>query len=424
MLGHLMKIIWNQRRANVWLFLELLAVICLLWALLDSFLVDEYTRRQPLGMDIERVYRIHLDHLPEDSPAFVPDSSRTWTEGEDMLRLLELLERMPEVEATCVSVCGCPYTYNAWWSLLVRAEADTNDEGSGVIRMREVSADYFDVFRIKDKSGRPLWEAMEGHPGSLVISEELEEILFGEESAVGKRLKWGGIADSKPVEVAAVSAPMRDNLYKKSEPCGFLVRRTDQEVVNSADEHRVSQMECLVRLRDGLGEDELSRLLGSMQESATSGNLYISSLTPLPEMRDLMLKDQVDNHKKRLVLISFMMLNIFFGVVGTFWLRTQSRKSEIGLRMALGASRRGLRTSLFAEGLSLLALTVPLAALFFVNVLALDWPDTYRLPYTGWRFALTFGGAYLLMSAMICGGIWFPANKISRLDPVDALRDE
>ena len=92
--------------------------------------------------------------------------------------------------------------------------------------------------------------------------------------------------------------------------------------------------------------------------------------------------------------------------------------------MALGASRRTQKSFLFTEGLLLLALTLPIALAFLVNALALDWPDTARLPYTGWRFLLTFGGAYFLMGAMICLGIWFPARKVERMDPAEALRYE
>lgn len=310
MIRHLMIMIWNQRRSNVWLFLELALVVCLLWGLLDSFLVDEYTYRRPLGMDIERVYRINLGRVAESSPAFLPDSLREQTEGEDLLRLLELVERVPEVEATCVSVCGCPFLSRNWWSSLMRAEADSTDAGSGVIRMREVSSAYFDVFRMTDKQGRPLREAMEENAGPLVISEELEAILFDEESAVGRSLRWS-MDDLRIMPVAAVSASMRDNPYKASEACAFIVRRTGQEVMKSANDHQVLQMECLVRLREEMESDRLDRLFGQMQEQATAGNLYISSLTPLTEMRTEALKSRMDNHKKKLALISFMMLNIF-----------------------------------------------------------------------------------------------------------------
>lgn len=423
MIRHLMIIIWNQRKGNVWLFLELVLVVCLLWGLLDSFLVDEYTYHRPLGMDIERVYRINLGRVAESSPALGTDSLRGQTEGEDLLRLLELVERMPEVEATCVSVCGCPYLSRNWWSALVREGADSTDAGSGVIRMREVSSGYFDVFRMKDKQGRPLREAMEEHAGLLVISEELEAILFGEESAVGQKLKWS-VDDLRIMPVAAVSAPMRDNQYKASEACAFIVRRTGQEVVKCANDHQALQLECMVRLREDMDDDRLDHLFGQMQEQATAGNLYISSLTPLTDMRTEALKSRVDNHKKKLALISFMMLNIFFGIVGTFWLRTQSRRGEIGLRMALGASRRTLKGFLFIEGLLVLALTLPFALAFLTNALVLDWPDTARLPYSWWRFLLTFVSTYILMATMIYVGIWFPAHKVERMDPAEALHYE
>ena len=59
MIRHLMIMIWNQRRSNVWLFLELALVVCLLWGLLDSFLVDEYTYRRPLDRKSTRLNSSH-----------------------------------------------------------------------------------------------------------------------------------------------------------------------------------------------------------------------------------------------------------------------------------------------------------------------------------------------------------------------------
>ena len=52
MIKHILKLIWNQRRANVWLFLEILLVTAILWVMLDALLVDTYTYHQPTGFDI------------------------------------------------------------------------------------------------------------------------------------------------------------------------------------------------------------------------------------------------------------------------------------------------------------------------------------------------------------------------------------
>ena len=113
----------------MWLFLELALVVCLLWGLLDSFLVDEYTLPSALGHG----YRTGVSDQPGkgcgELSGFPSGLLREQTEGEDLLRLLELVERVPEVEATCVSVCGCPFLSRNWWSSLMRAEADSTDAG-------------------------------------------------------------------------------------------------------------------------------------------------------------------------------------------------------------------------------------------------------------------------------------------------------
>ena len=44
--------IWNKRRSNGWLFVELLLVFCLLWYIVDFFFVLEYNRALPSCRDI------------------------------------------------------------------------------------------------------------------------------------------------------------------------------------------------------------------------------------------------------------------------------------------------------------------------------------------------------------------------------------
>ena len=85
-----------------------------------------------------------------------------------------------------------------------------------------------------------------------------------------------------------------------------------------------------------------------------------------------------------------MLVNVFFGIVGTFWLRTQYRRGEMGLRSALGASRGTLKCFLNVEGLFLLIFTIPVVLVFIFNMLYFDLPDTDRLAYTWWRFSCHF----------------------------------
>ena len=53
MLKHILKLIWTQRRNNVWVFIELLLVFVLLWRSLDSLLMQGITAFQPEGISVE-----------------------------------------------------------------------------------------------------------------------------------------------------------------------------------------------------------------------------------------------------------------------------------------------------------------------------------------------------------------------------------
>ena len=50
--------------------------------------------------------------------------------------------------------------------------------------------------------------------------------------------------------------------------------------------------------------------------------------------------------------MGFLLLNIFLGLLGTFWFRTQQRRSEIALHKVHGASDMSIFTRLISEGLA------------------------------------------------------------------------
>ena len=154
MIKHILKIIWNQRRSNGWIFAELLVVVSILWVMTDSLLVDKYTYYSPLGFDIEDTYKVQLGILAPGTPGYLDDSLLTTRQGEDVLRLAGLLRQAPEVEEVSISHVGCVYTENRSWSQLYRADADTFIKAN--FRQSTVSPEYFTVLRMKDTEGNLL----------------------------------------------------------------------------------------------------------------------------------------------------------------------------------------------------------------------------------------------------------------------------
>jgi putative ABC transport system permease protein len=101
---------------------------------------------------------------------------------------------------------------------------------------------------------------------------------------------------------------------------------------------------------------------------------------------------------------------------------TVSRQTqEIGIRMALGASRGNVVAMVMRMGLTLMGagLAVGLAASFAVNrVLTTElWGVTVRDP-------LTYIAVSLVVLAAGAAACWFPARRATRVDPLVALRFE
>ena len=423
MLRHIFKIIYNQRKLNIFIFLELLLASCLLWAISDSLLVDVYTQKQPMGVDIESVYSFHLSIADE---AAVSDSSGYRNAAEDFLHLVENIRQCPEVEAASVSLYAVPYTWTSNWSYLIAASDTTTP--SDLCQMFYVMPEYFQVLHIQTPEGRPVYDEAVRNPGEFILSQTLAEKLFPGVSAVGREAKYGNFGGESeiPRKIASVTAPRRKTDFERAEPVYYVLWRSDKEFLDRCENNSFlpTSFDFLIRMRPNFQPSAMADFLQKNSARLSVGDVYVSSYTSIDDYKTDMLKGRMDNQKKKTALVVFMLVNIFFGIIGTFWLRTQSRRAEIGLRAALGASKQSLQLQLYLEGLVLLALTIPLTLIFIGNMLLADLPDTYRLDYTWWRFVFPVIGSYVLLSAMILVGISFPARKIARMNPAETLHYE
>ena len=423
MLRHIFTIIYNQRKQNIFIFLELLLVACLLWAISDSLCVDIYTEKQPMGVDVESVYELHLSVANE---AALEDSSGYRRVAEDFLKLVDNVRQCPEVEAASVSISAIPYTWSSNWSYLIAASDTTTP--SDLCQMFYVMPEYFQVLHIQTPEGRPVYDEAVRNPGEFILSQTLAEKLFPGVSAVGREAKYGNFGGESeiPRKIASVTAPRRKTDFERAEPVYYVLWRSEKDVLDLCENASLlpTSFDFLIRMRPNFQPSAMADFLQKNSARLSVGDVYVSSYTSIDDYKTDMLKGRMDNQKKKTALVVFMLVNIFFGIIGTFWLRTQSRRAEIGLRAALGASKQSLQLQLYLEGLVLLALTLPLTLIFIGNILLADLPDTYRLDYTWWRFVFPVIGSYILLSAMILVGISFPARKIARMNPAETLHYE
>ena len=119
----------------------------------------------------------------------------------------------------------------------------------------------------------------------------------------------------------------------------------------------------------------------------------------------------------------FLLVNIFLGIIGTFWYRTQQRRSELGLRIALGSSLPGLNALLIGEGVLLLSLAAVPAWIVCYHIGSADLTDAWQMEWGAARFIPGAVITLLLMVAMIVAGIWYPARQAMKIQPAEALHE-
>jgi putative ABC transport system permease protein len=113
------------------------------------------------------------------------------------------------------------------------------------------------------------------------------------------------------------------------------------------------------------------------------------------------------------------------GVVNIMLVSVAERTREIGLRKALGATRRSILIQFFLEGLTLTAISgaIGVAAAYVVTKLFGLMPpiDGFELPHIYPATAVLAMGS--LAAAGIVAGL-YPAQRAALLTPVEALRQE
>ena len=424
MMNSILTQIKNERRSNLFLWVELLLVFVVLWYIVDVLYVTARIYLMPLGFNIENTYLLSMERLTPKSAAFQSDQMVE----DDMKNLTEIVDRLmhrPDVEAACISQNSIPY----------------NDGSNGfafrldTVRIdclkRWITPDYFRVFRYQNIDGsgsESLAKALaKGFVASVDVADRYPEAPVHGAALRGQmaRLHDKGKGEDMPdVPIAALSKPVR---YDDFSPSGtfkgtYLATELTEKDLIWLD--NVKYVQVNVRVREGQDVGFADRLMDDADHLYQIGNVYIQGVIPMSQIRDSYLMDDMNELRTSLCILFFLLLNIFLGIIGTFWFRTQHRRSEVALRMALGSTKQGIFIRLICEGLLLLTLAVIPGLIIALNLGHAEIVEVGRLPFDGARFIIGTLLTFLLMALMILLGIWFPARQAMKIQPAEALHED
>ncbi|MGM9797796.1 MAG: FtsX-like permease family protein [Parabacteroides sp.] len=414
MLQHIFTLIWNQRRQNAWIAAELFLVSILLWYLVDWLYVMGSVYYSPMGFDIDHVYEVRMAELSKNSPAYregEPEDAEA--RANYCEQVLNRLRSYPGVEVAAAMTGNlCPYNFSSM-NMNFRVDTCVYNSSYGA-----VTPGYFSLFGIQSNacSAASLDEALR-EPNAAIVTTS-PEVPIPDRELLGQTLYQLDVKDSVRHRIVGVTPQIRRTVYDISFPQVYLPFDWEK--------FHIELIFC-VRVRPEADSPEFAgRLFRELKESLHVGNRYLARVVPLYESRDQMLKANGTGNQVRtqLALAGFLLVNIFLGIIGTFWFRTAYRRGEMGLRMAMGSSRRSLYWLQIGEALGLVLIAfLPTLPITF-NITIAELIEVHAMPISRFRFFLCEGITLLLLWGMAFAGAWYPSRQSTHLAPAEALRYE
>jgi putative ABC transport system permease protein len=316
----------------------------------------------------------------------------------DYEELMEL-EILPEIEsiAPTVTKSGANVKY------------DRESESYSVIGTNDR---YFSLMKTEIESGREIVEAdVEFRNQVAVIGSEVAETLFGKVDPVGQEINIDGIVFT----IVGKLAPKGSSIGGTSPDSAVIV-----PIVTAIRTFKLGQIRTAYL--EAPEVDQLTAAQTTVTQFLT-GKFKSSNGFRISNQDELMNARKEASSSLTNQLISVALISLLVGGIGIMnimLVTVSERTREIGIRKSIGAQRRHILTQFLMEATVISGLGGLLGLLLGVGA-SLGWPMVN--PDQPTKLSLDFG-LYALLFSVLVGVIFglYPANKASRLKPIDALR--
>jgi putative ABC transport system permease protein len=279
------------------------------------------------------------------------------------------------------------------------------------VDFRRASPDYFETMGVPLLEGRAFVEqdATDEQPVALV-NEAMARRYWPGESAVGRRIKLGANPDASPwITVVGVVGNVR-HLGLDSEPRPEAYRH----LLTSPPTAPVVVVRTAT---DPLG------LVPTLRAAVRELDRDLPAATA-QTMDEIISRSVAERRFLMLLLGGFAAVALLLASVGIYGVVSNSvaqRTHEIGVRMALGATRRDVLRLVISQGMRPALCGV---AIGLVAALALTRVMRVLLFGVGSHDPVAFAAAALLLAAVALAACYLPARRATKVDPMVALRYE
>jgi predicted permease len=280
------------------------------------------------------------------------------------------------------------------------------------VNINDVAPDYFETYGTPLLAGRYFSAEDQGKPLAAIMNQVAARDSFGNENPIGKHLTLSHITSTKgeiTYEVVGVVGDAKYNDIQQPPPPTIYCDLVQEGFIGSQ-----------LAVRTSIAPDVVAGMVRETESAV---------LKTVPIVRIMTMNEQIDASivPERLVATLsawFGALGALLAAIGLYGLLAYTvtrRTHEIGVRMALGATRSDVMRMVLRDALwtvsAGLALGTPLAfwARSVIAGLIRDLPAKSPI-------SVVFGGAVMIALGLIAA--YIPARRAMRVDPIVALRHE
>lgn len=271
---------------------------------------------------------------------------------------------------------------------------------------------YMDITNLTISSGRVISKIdLENNSKVCLLGNDMAETLFNLSNPVGQSIKIDGDNYTVIGVLTAVGSSMGSNVDDM-----IIIPFTTAKYLGSD----TSINDLYIKISDENKADSTETLIEEYIESNLGITTDYFSVSSQDSMLDTM--DNINNTLSLLLggIASISLIVGGIGVMNVMLVSVTERTKEIGIRKALGAKRIDILMQFFIEALVLCILGGLVG-------IAVGLAGGTILGKIGYTFIPSIGiVSVAFLSSVLIGTIFgiFPANKASKLNPIDALHTQ
>lgn len=436
--------IWNERKQNGWLFIELVVVSIFLWIAIDPLFVLMSHDYIPKGYDYKNVYSLKFE---EKKNVSVDDFEEAV--ANDFSKVVNSVRELPEVEYYAVALRN---SYpNSYETNCPKYSADTTathfSRESFHASTYDVydlpGSDYFAALKIRDAfTGEILKKSQINDGYGAYVSRSFALAMFGTIDVIGKKINYS--VDNKAQTILGVFDNVQTMQYV--EPMHLVIILNNHRMAFQSRNPFFSR-NVYLRLKKGVDEEEFAERLSST--IIPDAGLVCEEFDTMEPLADRARGAQrtfgiQSRYRLQTIFSCFALFCAFLGIMSTYWVRASSRLKDVGLMRSIGATTDNILWQFLVEGWLLVTLAFIIAlplllhkvySMGFADPLAklmsMMWEDlllpkdaAYLHNQPVAHFIIVSIITYLFMLFVAAVGVILPIKKTTRIQPSEALSEE